>query len=143
MQTLYGYGGTNPYDIYGYGQFGAGPFNTPFSAGGMGGMAGYQAATGTTNPYNPTCPWGLINQMIQQIAEYVSQLQQSQGAIGPNTAQGFGLTNYATSPFTAGRGGPFGFAAGEAGAMGGSAFRPAMGRGPAPGVGGAAGAPMK
>ena len=82
-------------------------------------FSGRQATSPTvpTNPFNPTCPWGLINQMIQQIAQYVSQLQQSQGAIGPNTAQGFGLTNYATSPFGAGRGGPYGFAAGMGPAM--------------------------
>ena len=46
-------------------------------------MTGYQSTAGTTNPYNPTCPWPLINQMIQQIAQYVDQMQRSQGVVAP------------------------------------------------------------
>ena len=89
--------------LYGYGQ----PFDGGLSSGIMlnsvssysaGGLSGYQSAAGTNNPFDPTCPWPLINQMIQQIAQYVDQMQRAQGFGG----QAFGAARFA------GYGGPMG-----------------------------------
>ena len=65
---------------------------SPFSA--------FQATTAGINPYNPVCPWPLINQMIEQIATYVNQMQTAQA--GGTTANAFGTYGtFGTSPLAA------------------------------------------
>ena len=69
-------------------------------------MIGFQATTttgttATTNPFNPTCPWVLINGMIQQIVQYVNQMQSAQGG-GPTATNLVRNSAFAASPFARG-----------------------------------------
>ena len=102
VQTLYGYG--QPLPDYSWAGYGAQNFNPAFGYAGY--ASGRQTTTPTTpnNPFNPACPWNLINGMIQQIAQYVDQMQRSSpvtNTVTPNA-----------QAFAGNTGGPFGMMGG-------------------------------
>ena len=100
VQTLYRYG--QPLPDYPWAGYGAQNLNPTFGYAGY--ASGRQTTTPTTpnNPFNPACPWGLINGMIQQIAQYVNQMQSSSPVTNVVTPSAQGFAGYAGGPFMAG-----------------------------------------
>ena len=99
VQSLYGYGRTSTLGGL-WGSRGLGGYGNTYSAGRL---SGFQATARTNNPFNPTCPWPLINGMIQQKAGYVQQMQSAipgPEGVGPTGGNDFG---YAGGPFPGAR----------------------------------------
>ena len=100
VETLYGYGQDySGINLYGN-MFGG-------SAQGFSGLSSAALAYQTSpmsGSYNPTCPWPLINGLLSQIQQYVSQMQSA----STGTVPGVNPFPFGRNPPFLNRGGAFG-----------------------------------